>query len=175
MNVNFDSILKNADGSWSFAWSGTGPWKVVLYGEVLSASQTDSAYRWVGGEFSDFPPPIEVVLDTELAISERFKPYVVIQWYDEDADRYIVQSSPDGIASWTDVMSFRDDGSWVYTYRSQILLDGRTYYWRVVAESSVGNQSVARKYRVTSVTPPQPVDSKIQINYTSGNVVVSAR
>lgn len=174
MSIRFDSILKNADGTWVFAWSETGNFRVVLYGIELTRTSA-STYLFSGIQgFDTFPPPLEVVPAGELALSEQFKPYVVIQWYrDADAATYLIQKSPDGSSDWVTVGAVHESGQWVYTYRSPVLDDVTTYHWQVIAESVIGNQSMARKYDAYVVTPPRPVDSGINVQYSGGNVVVS--
>jgi hypothetical protein len=173
MSISFISITKNADRSWTFTWSGSGTWRVVLYG-VYIATVTTPSYRWPSDSvFTDYPPPLEVVVSTEKALSEQHKPYVLIQWYrEEDTARYLIQKSDDGSTGWATVYTMPEMGLWVYTYHSPILDDGTTHHWRVVAESAIGTQSPAQDYNATIVTPPRPVDSEIVIEYSAGNVVV---
>lgn len=173
MSVQFTSITKNADGSWSFAWAGTGPWRVVLYGTLL-AEPSDNSYRWPSGTFLRYPPPIEIVPAGQKALSELYAPFILIQWYDEFAARYYVEKSLDGVSGWTQVSTVADNDTWVYEYRSPLLDDGQTYHWRVTAESSAGNRSAARNYDAYVVTPPKPVDSTITVGYSSGNVTIAA-
>lgn len=173
MSVVFTSIVKNADRSWTFTWSGSGTWRVVLYGVEIDTVTTNS-YRWnADSVFTDYPPPLEVVVSTEEALSEQHRPYVILQWYrEEDTARYLIQKSDDGVTNWTTIYTLAESGQWVYSYHSPILDDGTTHHWRVVAESAIGNQSPAQDYNAVIVTPPRPVDSEIVIEYSAGNVVV---
>lgn len=173
MTVQFTSITKNADRSWRFEWSGTGTWRVVLYGVELTTT-TGNFYTWTGPGFTAFPPPVEVVPQGETSLTERFKPYVLIQWYrDDGAARYLVQRSPDGSSSWATVATVQEAGLWVYSYRSPVLDDGTHAYWQVIAESPIGNQSMARKFDALIVTPPRPVDASVEVGYSAGEVVVT--
>lgn len=172
MSVAFTSIVRNSDRSWTFSWSGSGTWHVVLYG-ILLATTEENSYRINLQEFADYPPPLEVVDEDDLALSEQHKPYVLVQWYREDgAARYHVQHSTDGV-SYATIATTQESGQWVYTYHSPILDDGSTHYWKVIAESIIGNQSTARQYNASIISPPRPVDSEITIAYSAGNIVVT--
>lgn len=174
MTIQFNSITRNADSSWTLRWTSTGTQRVVLWGSLL-AETTDQTFTFGSREYVDFPPPIEVVGESEKALTELHSPTLVLQWYREElAGNYLIQQSSDGSLPWQTIATVRESGQWVYTWRSPLLEDGLTYHYRVVAMSPVANRSVPVPFHRYVITTPAPVDSALKVEYTGGNVIISA-
>lgn len=159
--------VKNADQSWTFSWTDTGAsfYQIVLSGkEIAVVVGLTWTYQSIG--FQSYPPPIEIAQENQLALSEAYKPYVLIQWYREDCSYYKVQkNTADG---WITVSTLQESGSWVYSYVSQTLEDETTHEFRVIAVDETAGESEPRLYRISMVRPPDSPDGKIDVTYGSG-------
>lgn len=164
--IQIQTIAKNANGSWTFTWLGSGSFRVVLQG-ILLATVPSNSYTWTGQ--SKVPPPLEVVAIGSLALSEQYRPYLIIQWYGESADVYLVQRNDSG--HWNTILTVQEVGQWVYTFQTTTLLDETIYQYRVISQDKIGNQAPARGYKALIVCPPAPPN--VKIGYTNPNVSVS--
>lgn len=172
MSIAITSVTQKADKSWVFTWDDAGAayYRVVLWGVQLEQTAATD-YTWHGQEYKEFPPPVEIAYEGQKVLSEQFLPYLVVQWYREDGVRsYEVQKKVG--TSWVKVKAVEESGEWVYTYRSVILEDRHLYEYRVVTVDVYGNQSEPQEYRRFVVTPPVPVDDRVKVNYSDGNVMV---
>jgi hypothetical protein len=170
--IQFTSIIRSTDGSWTFNWNATtGSYRIVLWGEEL-ATVSVTSYNYRNPTYKDFPPPLEVV-DYGLALSEENEPYLVMQWYGEpQASNYLIQQSKDNGATWGNIGSLEENGQWIYTFRTGILVDRTKYQYRVIAVDNVDNQSPARYYTKYIVCPPIPPDSTVSVTYNKPNIVI---
>ncbi len=174
MSILFQSIVQEADGSWTFVWSNDGSafWRIVLWGIELDRV-TSPTYNWSGLEYHDFSPPLEIAKQASLVLSEQFQPYLIVQWYGIlAAQSYLIQQTFDNI-SWSTIETFQEVGQWVYSYQTVTLTDEFTYTYRVIAVDQYGNLSSPEQYIKYVTCPPTPPDAKIQISYTTPDVVIS--
>src|SRR5688500_6165334 len=91
--IQFTTIRKNADGTWTFDWTSTGAdeYRIIYQGVEIDVAITNSYSCDLHG-FTNEPPAIEVVEDDELALSEENTPYIIFQWYpNRNAHHYEVQ------------------------------------------------------------------------------------
>jgi hypothetical protein len=168
------NIVRNANRSWTFTWEGDpdDSHRIILWGILLTTVEGLS-YTWEGQEYVDFPPPLEITLLNEKALSETFLPYFIVQWYgSDDAEDYLVQKLVGN--TWTTINRVGGNNQWVYTFQTAILIDETTYDYRIVAINSVGDQSVPRRYRRFVVCPPKPPDGEVIIIYNKPNLTLEA-
>jgi hypothetical protein len=169
--------VQNPDGTWTFSWTSTGApsYNIVLNGLLLN-NTAGNTYTWAGTAYQTSPPPLEIVplvTGRELALSQRWKPYLIMQWYGEPAAAgYTVQFFSGG--QWVNVITISETGQWLYTYQTPMLTDETTYQFRVFAFDQYGNQSVARTFTRYVVTPPAPPAVAIGYNPLGSMITVSA-
>lgn len=170
MSLPITSIVRNSDGTWTFAWTATLAtyYRVVLFGQQL-AVVTSPTYTTVGisigQSYPKFPPPVEVVEQVLLALSETYQPSIYVQWYGTPGVSYYeLQAFVGGV--WTKIQRFSESGQWIYTWQSPVLSDETTYQYRVVAVDSLGNQSTPRLYTINMVRLPDSPDKTTAITYT---------
>ncbi len=174
MSLPIASVIKNAAGGWVFTWLSTGAsfYRVVLWGILLS-KQTTLTFTYNGQDFRTFPPPLEVVAEDTEALSEKFSPLFLVQWYGQaNTLQYVVQQYNTGSGLWDTVATIKDNGSAVYSYRSPVQADQTTIQFRVFAENRVGLVSASQLYQKLIVCPPKPTDSTVQIGYTGSQISV---
>ena len=174
MSIPFTSIIQNADQSWTFTWAdaGASSYRVVLQGVLVSTVSIPS-YTWTGGGFKTFPPPLEIVLSNQQALSEEFLPYFYIQWSGEpSASYYLIQQYVGSV--WQMLANVTESGQWLYTYRTSILLDEAPYLFQVIAVDAFGDSATPRQYQRYVVCPPMPVDVSIDIGYAAGDITITS-
>jgi hypothetical protein len=167
MSLPITSIVQNAGGSWTFSWAAVLPaavYRVVLFGKQLT-STTATTYTYAGPGFPIYPPPLEIVSGTQLALSEQFSPYIYLQWYGVSCSNYLVQQYSGSV--WATVQSIKEVGQWIYTYASPVLADTVTYQYRVIAQDSLGNQSSPRQWVQLMVCPPRSPDGTVTVSYSN--------
>lgn len=170
--IQFTSITKNGDGSWTFAWASTGDlsYRVVLRGTYLAEVATPS-FSWTRGGYSDFPPPVEVVPAGQRAASEVYPDAVTLQWYGvAGAASYIVQQY-DG-SSWETVGTV-DHPDWVNSWRTGRLADDAPYQFRVLAVGAAGDLSGPLPFTFTTTCLPQSPDGMTAFAYSGGVLTIS--
>lgn len=170
MTITFTDVRQTSDRSWVFTWADTGAdvYRVVLFG-VLVGTTSRLTWVWDGNGFLNSPPPLEVVEDGELALSELYPPYLAVQWYQEPgAESYTVEEYRS--SSWAEVASIDEQGTWVYSYVTQTLTDGYLEKLRVTAYDDLGNPSAPEGFTMTVLTAP-PVPS-VTVSYSGGNAVI---
>ena len=160
-----------SSGSWVFTWANLSTtYRVVLWGNTL-ATITTPTYIWNGQYYTSFPPPLEIVLQGEEALSEQFSPYLVMQWYGEPTcATYQIQKYVGTV--WQTVANQTEVGQWVYTYQSPVLADETIYKYRVLAQDNLGNSSTPQIYQKYIVTPPAPPDPTLSITYAGGSIEI---
>jgi hypothetical protein len=172
MNLQFTSITPTSDRTWTFAWADTGAdsYRLVLYGIELAVT-SELTYEFDGIGFTLYPPPIELVEGGDSAESESFRPYMLIQWYQEDyADSYTVEEY-DG-ANWNPVKGIDEAGEWVYSYTTQTLEDDSEERLRVTASDILGNPGPSKGYTDKVLCNPATPDGTTTVSYSAGNIVV---
>lgn len=169
--IPITSIVHNSNKTWQFAWDDDGSvfWRVILWGREL-AKVTTPTYTWRGQEYITLPPPLEIATENSLVLSEQYIPYTILQWYSEECSEYLVQKSDDGVTGWTTIQRIQELGQWLNSYKTITQTDETTYYYRVLAVDSLGNQSPARQYTRYVVCPPRNPDATITIGYSGPSV-----
>lgn len=156
MNIPFTGVTY-ADGSWTYTWaSGLGTVRVVLWGTLLTTT-TGNTYTYTSALYAsaEDAPPVEVVLDGELAVSEYNASYLILQWYRVECAYYQVQFKVG--STWTDAGSIHDDPLiWIYTHITPLLEDQTVAVWRVVAFDENQRECDPLAYEYKIVRPPNP-------------------
>lgn len=176
MNIAITSITVNRLGNWTFSWAflPLTTYRVVLYGTLLATSSV-ATYTYTGNDYPNFPPPIEVTISPDLALSELFSPLMYLQWYGEPAvDHYDIEQSLDSGVTWNLIDTIQESGQWIYTYQTTVQVDEQTYFYQVTAVDSIGNRSEPQQYLRYTVTPPVPPDGSIVVGYLNPFVIISA-
>lgn len=178
MNLPFTSITFDSDISWSFTWADTGAtlYRVVLNGVFLDRVTTNSYISTIPG-YETYPPPIEVVEDGSLALSEMHPPYIIIQWYGGTALAAFYD-----VREWNAVTSEWDSRAQiiptplktVYTIQSPRLDDETTYLYEVVAVDSIDQESTGVEYAIDVVCPPKFDETSVLLDYAAGTLTISA-
>jgi hypothetical protein len=156
MNIPFTQVVYE-EGVWTYTWaSGLGLVRVVLWGELLATTE-DNAYTYTAALYlsNTDAPPIEVVFDGGLAISERNACYLVLQWYRVDCDQYEVEFKVG--ENWRNAGSILDDSLiTLYTHITPLLEDQVIAEWRVTAVDGNKRESIPLDYSYKIVRPPNP-------------------
>lgn len=172
-DIAIQSITLQQDGSWLYIWNTTGAtfYRVILNGRQIAVTP-NLFYNYQPIRALPYPPALEIMSGVTLALSERFQPYTILQWYQEVCEYYLVQLY-DG-TNWNNVLTFLEEGDWIYTYVSPIFPDETTKQWRVVAVDGQGNQSPVESYTRYVVCPPADPTGNIKTTYGGGLFTVSA-
>jgi hypothetical protein len=173
MMIQFDSIVQNVSGSWTFTWLSDGsPFYRVVFSGVELDQTTNLTYTWSGQGFGSFPPPLEIASGNLPVLSERFSPLMLIQWYgDPTCDYYLVQQYIN--SAWTTISTIQEVGYFLYQFGSPVLQDMTTYLYQVLAVDSVSGQSIAQQFQRYVVCPPTSPDGKINIGYSNPDIVIT--
>lgn len=183
MNLQFTNIQARPNGAWLFTWADTGAlfYRVVLFGRVLNDAVIGTQYLYnqaIPMDYEKYPPPIEVVTNTDTALSEQFKPFILLQWYgyrdNIPVSYYMLQQYTSG--KWLEGNKIADNGSYIYSITTPVLSDATTYNFRILAVGPNGQISCALPYQVTMVCCPRLVEPSIEQTYDDDaqSVVVSA-
>jgi hypothetical protein len=171
------SVEKNEQQQWVFTWSDSGAasYRLVLNGNLIDTTE-DLEYTFALPGYDSYPPPLEVVDDGDLAMSEKNRPFLVMQWYrSEGATYYEVQENVSG--TWTRRAVITDLGAlqWVYTMRTPTLDDQTDYSFRVVAIGTVGDSDGDLNFNATIVRPPTLAEDSIEVGYddSTGSVTIT--
>lgn len=167
----FTSIVLNQDGQWEFTWvdDGADEWRVVLNGtEIATVSDDDGpTYTYDLPGFEDFPPPLEVVDDGDLALSEYNPPFIIMQWYsvqDGEVTFYEVQEYVSG--DWNQVYIISHDaGTWVFQTTSPVLDDVTIFRFQVVAVGTIEQESSGLEFTAKMVRCPILTETALTIGY----------
>jgi len=177
--IQFTSIVQFQPGQWRFDWVDTAAtyYRVVLNGQVIEESVLNNYYLSTVPGFSQLPPPLEVVEETELALTEQYPLSITFQWYatSSGAYDYVIQQKVLGV--WTTKNVLLATGRWVYTVTTPFLEDQSTAEWRVLARNSIGDLSDPLAFKRHIVRPPnQPTSADIVVGYDegSGDLVIDA-
>lgn len=170
--IPFISVVLTG-GSWVFTWAtGTGPVRVVLWGKVIDTT-TDNEYTYPASSQHATPtvaPPLEVWPSGVPAVSERNKPYVVLQWYRVACRSYTVEYY-DGSA-WVFVNTVVDSVDIpLQTFVTPILPDEAGTQWRVTAVDDNRRRSDPVTFHQSIGRPPD-VPALPQLACTGGTLTV---
>ncbi len=170
-NIQLDSITSLSNGAWRFAWTGTGPYRVVLAGKLI-ATTSGTTFDWYRSGYPAYPPPIEVTEADDVAESERHPPFVTIQWSGvPGAAGYGIEQLIS--AQWVRVGSVHDTGKPVYTFQTANLEAGTVCSLRVNAEDVFGNAFASLAFTQTVVCNPPPPESSLAVSYAPGFVTIA--
>lgn len=170
--VPFTSIVQQGDTTWTFSWATTSAvsYRIVLFGQQIDTTTTNS-YNFSFPGYEKYPPPLEIMADNQVALSEQFQPFLTMQWYGETCDYFSVSEFVSSV--WNMVNTVMENGTTVYTVQTPLLNDGETHQYGIAA---VTNEvpSTMQQYLITVVTPPDWVDGSVSFSYSGGNLIVSA-
>jgi hypothetical protein len=172
--VDFLAISYNVDGSWSFSWTGAGTYNVVLNGTIIDTI-TGTSYNFTGpGNYaSNDPPPLEVVPNTQSALSQLYQPYLIIQWYPVRGCQFYQIQSFDG-TNWNNLATISEKANTVmYSYKSMLIPDGAVAEYRVMAVDQIGQQSAPIIFEETIVCPPSFPAKSANIGYNSSGTSIT--
>jgi hypothetical protein len=172
-------ITKLINGGWLFQWPSTGDpyYRIVLQGEqiatVVDSTNSMQSYTITNPNFTSFPPPLEIMpASAGLAPSEINQPFLSVQWYgNPTAAMYQIQENIGG--SWQLWFQIAEIGVTVYTWNGPILEDQTIHNYQVVAFNSLGQTAPPVPYQICVVTPPLFDDNDYEVNYASGQLVLS--
>lgn len=176
MNIPFTSVSFE-DGAWTYTWdadSGDGPFRVVLWGVLLDVIDENSfTYSSVMFNSDTDAPPVEVVAEGELAVSERNRCYLILQWHRVDCDRYDVEyRQGESGSTWSGAVSIQDDPLMeIRTYITELLEDQETIEWRVIAIDENKREGEPLNYSWKIVRPPNP-PTDIELSCVGGTLTV---
>lgn len=164
-NLPILTIVFQSDKTWLFSWASTGDpsYNVVLEGKILQQVSTTS-YNFKLPHYDRFPPPLEIVPSTKLALSQKFIPFAVIQWYGEPSASYYQVDEQEG-SSWTTRQTVKETGGTVYTFVSPVLADESFHTYRVRAFNSIGVPSAPLEFTFLVVTPKRHADGHFALSY----------
>lgn len=180
MNLLFSDIKLQSNGSWLFTWDYTDSvagYRIVLFGDQLLDKITIGRYlyRQTSNFFRDYPPPLELVVQDGFALSELYYPYIQVQWYNGNVPNAQVsyyqlqQKSPETDNAWIDGEQIIEDGSFLYSHKSPLMIDGETFWFRVISVGEFGEQSPNLPLKVPVVCCPFLVETALDIDYDDGS------
>ena len=149
--IPFTEIKLLSDFTWQFTWDETEAefYRVVFRGRQIDGV-TETTYIYTGpGDYSEFPPPLEIAYENELTPSEINSPFQIFQWYgDPVADYYELRFEGSAIYRISE-LSIQ-----LYTYSTAYLPDLSETEFDLVAVNNIGQESDPRIFQVLTVTPP---------------------
>lgn len=158
-SIALDSITKNADGTWTFAWTDGNPQPVFLEGDYLG----DYTDTYTSGVFTT-PPPVEVGY---AATTRTLAPWIEVNWRGgPPATKYRVQRKVDD--DWEDLSEILETGQGSYTYRLSPTL-GETLYLRVISDYGEWPITVSP---VTAYGPQDPPPLDVWYDTDTNEVVI---
>lgn len=174
MNLRLTTIRQAVTGEWVFSWTSTGAawYRIILGGREID-SVTSPTYTFNLPITGEDPPPIEVVAERDLAVSEFNLPYIILQWYAvTTASTYrLYELSGD---SWVLKDTFANNQQFLYTFTTTNLADETTARFRLVAVNEFGVESTPLGFSYKVVRPPNPVSLNFDYNSADGKITVSA-
>jgi len=167
------TVTKAGSTSWRIEWSGTPPYRVYLFGQLIldTVTDTDIVMYWSD---SEEPPPLEVLdsTDTDDADNVRHSPRLTIQWRGATTNySYAVEQYIDAV--WTTVRTVRETGSGYYEYVTDTLTDATEHKFRVVPKDIRNYEGQPLPFTVTMIRNPAP--PVISMAYAAGDLTISER
>ncbi len=167
------SVTKAGGAAWLVTWSGTPPFNLILQGRRLLEDTADVSYLYDLWTDSEEPPPFEILDSVDIgndiiATSMLHSPRAWLQWRgDVSVEYYHVNRYID--LSWKRVSGgiIPEDGRGYYEYISEVLEDGATVQFRVVAIDAEGYESMPLSHQVVVVCNPSP--PMIDLTYDEGD------
>lgn len=154
-NLPLTSVVRGDGLVWSFTWADTGAdsYRIIIRG-FLVAVVTSPTYIYNLPGYESSPPPIEVVEEGQLALSEIDRPFLVLQWWPVDCGFYEVAEYIN--TAWVRQAIVIENRNALYSIQTPFLTDETLYQFRVNAVSSVQGRSDPIDFKEFIVTPPQP-------------------
>lgn len=171
MIIYIDSIEKNDDG-WTFEWSDSvGVVFVILDGELLTETSSNTYTYPTTGSYSDEPPPIEISTEKYESKSSRNLPYLLLQWHRVDCEKYLIEFLQG--SSWIsfDVLP-NDNAVEVFSYRTPLLVDQKQADWRITPIDSDKREGDPLQFRRFVVRPPD-IPTDLEYGCSGGTFTVS--
>lgn len=167
------TVERLEDGGWRLTWgAGDPPYAVWLDGILLTDTLLDLEYEVHRPGYETQAPALEVLSESEESESQRFPPYVVIQWRSvTGAIAYVVEEYVGG--EWILVVTVMHSSlRGYYSWKSPALADGTTPTLRVKAVDLRGNAGdpLAFTFEVCRNPTPPTVSGALDNN---GHVEVS--
>lgn len=167
MSIQFTSITKRSDSTWQFVWNDTGAsyYRVILYG-VQVGQVTSENYIHQDPGWDEYPPPLEVVEEDELALSEIHRPYFRAQWYaTPGATFYQMEEFLPVHNFWRRRNRLAENNLPVYTWTSARLEDETSYVYRIRSGDDIEQMSDGLTFSVFVVTPPRFRETEVAVKY----------
>ncbi len=176
MNLPITAIVLQTDLSWAFYWTNTAAtyYRAILNGQEIGVASGSPYYFTLPG-YKAFPPPLEIVEESNLALSEIYPANLAIQWYQVSpkVDHYEVDLWTG--SAWQLFKTVNESGLPVYTVQPQNLKDETTNQYQVVAADAIGNSSTGLPFETYIVTPPILDESHIRYAYTPSTTTVQVQ
>lgn len=165
------AAVKRDDGGWNFSWSaGTAPYSIYLNGLLLATASSES-YEFTLDGYKEAPPPLEIINTGDDAESLLYPCRAHIQWRGvSGAYAYIIQQYLN--SSWRAIRTISESSAGYYGFTTKPLADIDTHLFRVVAVDELGNGGTPVQFSFFMARNPEP--PTVDINYSSGNIEVSA-
>lgn len=166
--IPFTSIQRDSQDQWVFTWASTGAayYRVILHG-VQVDRVTDPTYTYGFDDYDEYPPPLEVVEEDDLALSEQHVPFLVMQWYRVDCAQYMIEEWDD--PDWVERYYVAETGAAVYTLATPALPDGTFGVYRVIPMGTLEDEGEELEYNITVVCPPPDPTPELLFAYDGGS------
>lgn len=154
--IQFNAIEYVA-GKWKYTWpSGLGKVRLVLWGEEISTTESDSFSFMPADYVSEIePPPLEIVPENSFAESEINLCRLTFQWYRQDCISYLLEYKLG--TYWVFAASIQDDPLiFLQTYTTGILEDMKKTEWRLRAMDKNKRLGPPLQFEWFMVRPPNP-------------------
>jgi hypothetical protein len=166
MSLPLLTFVQNVDLTWTVSWAavpGALFFRIVLWGTQIDTTALLS-YTYSGQAYTTYPPPLEVVPNGLKTLSELYSPLMLLQWYGQGST--ISYYDLEQLAPTVQALQQQvENGQWVYSYQTPVLLDETTYSYSVASVDVLGNESSAEVYTNLIVCPPLPPDAQIVLSY----------
>jgi hypothetical protein len=167
--IPFTSITRLAGGKWRFDWVPTGAdlYRVVLNG--LFIQSIDAPPLDLGAHGSDHePPPIELVEDDGVVLSEKFSPYFILEWWPNPDCHHYEVSTPSAV-----LRNITEKGLPLYEFRVGELTDETGYTWTVKCVDSLGQKSSGFLFNWFEVRVPILHETEYKVGYNAGTTSIT--
>lgn len=158
--------------TWQFIWIAVGAkvYRIVLDG-VLIDTITASSYVLTLPKFEDTPPPIEIVPDDQLALSEKNISRLTLQWYGvTGAVYYQIRRKVGG--NLLPITGVKANGSWLYTFITPLQDDESFAEFQITAVDEYEQESAPLIFHHPVVRCPDEVFPQIDYNQSTQQLTI---